>query len=86
MPKSKSIEEILDGWKKFARPKDGQRFQHYKGGLYEVVTTGFIENSELPCVVYRSLEKNIVWVRTAENFFESVNDNDNTVPRFKQLD
>ena len=86
MPKSKSIEEILDGWKKFTRPKDGQRFQHYKGGLYEVVTTGFIENSELPCVVYRSLEKNIVWVRTAENFFESVNDNNNTVPRFKQLD
>lgn len=86
MSKSKPIEEMLDSWKDFTRPVDGQRFQHYKGGLYEIVATGFIENSELPCVVYRSLKKNIVWVRTAENFLESVEENDVTKPRFKPLD
>lgn len=85
MPKSKPLDEILDNWKKFTRPQDGQRFQHYKGGVYEVVATGFIENSELPCVIYRSLEKNIVWVRTAENFLESIEDNGVTKPRFKPL-
>lgn len=85
MSKSKPLEEILDSWKEFARPKDGQRFLHYKGGTYEVVATGFIENTELPCVVYRSLEKNIVWVRTAENFFELVDDNGVEKPRFEEL-
>ncbi|HMI09156.1 MAG TPA: DUF1653 domain-containing protein [Candidatus Saccharimonadales bacterium] len=85
MPKSKPLEEILDNWKEFARPRNGQRFQHYKGGIYEVVATGFIENSELPCVVYRSLKKNIVWVRTAEDFLELIEDNGVTKPRFKPL-
>lgn len=85
MPKPKPLEEILDSWNKFTRPKDGQRFQHYKGGVYEVIATGFMENSELPCVVYRSLQKNIVWVRTAENFLESIEDNGVIKQRFKPL-
>jgi hypothetical protein len=85
MTKQKSIDEIEAEWNDFSRPKDGQIFQHYKGGKYEIVATGFLEDSETPCVIYRSLLKNIVWVRTAKNFLEDVEYNGVVTPRFKSL-
>ena len=72
MTKQKTIEEIQAGWKDFDRPNAGDRYRHYKGGEYEIVATGFLEDTEAPCVVYRSLKKDIVWVRTAKNFLETV--------------
>lgn len=86
MIKQKPLKEILAGWDDLDRPQDGQKFQHYKGGLYEIVATGFIEDSEAPCVVYRSLEKDIVWVRTAKDFLQSIEYDGVAQPRFKQLD
>ncbi|HVX58475.1 MAG TPA: DUF1653 domain-containing protein [Candidatus Saccharimonadales bacterium] len=85
MTKQKPIDEILAGWDGLERPKDGDKYQHYRGGTYEIVTTGFLEDTEAPCVVYRSLEKDIVWVRTAKNFLESVEHNGQTVPRFSKI-
>ncbi len=85
MTRLKSIREIEGGWDGMDRPKDGQIYQHYKGGKYEIVATGFLEDSEEPCVVYRSSEKNIVWVRTAKNYLESVEYGGATVPRFKVI-
>lgn len=85
MTKQKSLDEIEAGWGEFVRPKDGQIFQHYKGGRYEIVATGFLEDTEAPCVVYRSLEKNIVWVRTAKNFLEQIEYNGVKQPRFKPV-
>jgi hypothetical protein len=85
MTKQKSVDEIEAGWDDFNRPKHGQIFQHYKGGMYEIVATGFLEDSEAPCVVYRSLEKKIVWVRTAKNFLEVIEHNGESVPRFTQI-
>ena len=82
MSKQKSIEEIQKGWNDFVRPKNGQIFQHYKGGSYEIVATGFLEDTEAPCVVYRSYQKDIVWVRTAKNFLEEIEYNGKRVPRF----
>lgn len=84
MSKQKSIDEILAGWNAFERPKDGDKYTHYKGGNYEIVATGFLEDTETPCVAYRSFEKNIVWVRTAKNFLEAVEYNGQTVPRFSK--
>lgn len=83
MTKQKPIEEIQAGWNDFERPKDGATFQHYKGGKYEIVATGFIEGSVTPCVVYKSLESNTVWVRTAEDFLENVENHGEIVPRFR---
>jgi hypothetical protein len=85
MSKQKSIDEIKAGWNDFERPKDGQVFQHYKGGKYEIVATGFLEDTESPCVAYRSLEKDIVWVRTAKNFLEQIEHNGTLQPRFKSV-
>ena len=45
MTKQKSIDEIKSAWNDFDRPKNGQIFQHYKGGTYEVVATGFLEDT-----------------------------------------
>ena len=86
MTKQKPLTEILAGWDDFERPQDGQVFEHYKGGRYEIVATGFLEDSETPCVVYRSLEKHIVWVRTAKNFLESIEYNGETRARFRLAD
>lgn len=86
MTKQKPIEDILAGWNDFSRPQPGARYCHYKGGLYEIITTGFLEDTEAPCVVYRSIEKNIVWVRTAKNFFETIEYGDTSTQRFKPVD
>lgn len=85
MSKQKSIDKIKAGWNDFDRPENGQIFQHYKGGKYEIVATGFLEDSEVPCIIYRSLSKKIVWVRTAKNFLESVEYEGRNKPRFKKL-
>lgn len=82
MAKQKSLDAIKAGWDGFTRPLEGQVFQHYKGGKYEIVATGFFEDTEAPCVVYRSLEKNIVWVRTARNFLENIEHDGAIQPRF----
>lgn len=82
MTKHKLVEDILAGWDDFERPKNGQIFEHYKGGRYEIIATGFLEDAEAPCVVYRSLGKDIVWVRTAKNFLEQIEHNGHICQRF----
>ncbi len=48
---------------------DGVYYQHVKTGhIYQVITTGFIEANLTPCVVYRSISSNTVWVRPLEEF------------------
>lgn len=86
MTKQKSTEEIQTAWDDFMRPKDGELFQHYKGGKYEIVATGFLEDTESPCVVYRSVEKKMVWVRTAKNFLEDIEHGGVIQPRFKRVE
>jgi hypothetical protein len=85
MTKQKDLDIILMGWDDFVRPKNGQIFEHYKGGRYEIVATGFLEDTEAPCVVYRSLEKDIVWVRTAKNFLENIEYQGVKRPRFNPV-
>jgi hypothetical protein len=85
MTKQKSTAELEAEWSKFTRPQDGQKFRHYKGGEYEIVATGFLEDSETPCVIYRSLLKNTVWVRTANNFLEDVEFEGRDQPRFRAI-
>ena len=82
MNKQKSIDGILSAWDDFDRPEIGQIYRHYKGGLYEIVATGFLEDTEAPCVVYRSVIKRITWVRTAKNFLEEIEYEGAKQPRF----
>lgn len=85
MSKQKPIEEILAGWYGLERPKTGDIYKHYKGGRYQIVATGFLEDTEAPCVVYLSLKNDTVWVRTAKNFLENIEHDGKTMPRFSKL-
>lgn len=86
MSNPKPIAEILTQWDGYARPADGATYQHYKGGRYSIVATGFLEDSETPCVIYRSQADDTVWVRTAKNFLEDIEQEGQTIPRFKKVD
>jgi len=60
----------------------GQRWQHYKGGVYTVVAVGLYEATCDPCVVYAGND-GIVWVRSLFIWLETVSDD---TPRFSRLD
>ena len=61
-------------------------YQHYKGSKYEVIGEGTHTETEERVVVYKSLEKpHTIWIRPFEMFFEAVEVNGQTVPRFAKL-
>ncbi|WP_426111148.1 DUF1653 domain-containing protein [Massilia sp. PWRC2] len=62
-----------------------QRYRHYKGGLYELVSMATLEADMSPVVVYRAADGS-VWVRPAAVFFETVCVDGASVPRFAPLE
>lgn len=64
------------------------KYQHYKGHLYEVITTGRIEATLEEVVVYKALYTSpdfgaeAVWVRPVASFLETVTVDGKTLPRF----
>ena len=63
----------------------GQRYRHYKGGLYEFVCEATLEADLSPLVVYRAAN-GTVWVRPKAVFFEAVDVDGQSVPRFAPVD
>ena len=62
------------------------RYRHYKGGEYEVI--GVARHSETlePLVVYRPLyNASGFWVRPHRMFFESIDIDGRTQPRFARI-
>jgi hypothetical protein len=86
MDQHKTLDQLQASWSFFDRPKDGEEYVHYKGGHYQIVATGFLEASEVPCVIYKSLKNKSIWVRTAENFLETIEYNGQAVPRFSKIE
>lgn len=78
-----SLDDLELSWNKFDRPAVGDQYKHYKGRIYEIVETGFMEASEEPAVIYKSSENGSVWVRLAKEFFSKVND---STPRFSKIE
>ena len=68
----------------------GDRYFHYKNPnqFYSVISIGFIETTEEPCVVYRGeYGENIVWIRTAKDFLSKVKLQDGSkVDRFTKVE
>jgi hypothetical protein len=58
------------------------KYQHYKGGLYEVI--GLARHSETleELVIYRSLSDGKLWVRPKTIFLENVRVDGKQIPRF----
>lgn len=59
------------------------KYQHFKGGVYEVVDGAKDAESLAEIVVYRSCETGELWVRTKKNFYSEVRGG---VPRFKLVE
>lgn len=65
------------------------KYQHYKGGKYQII--GLAKHSETfeDMVVYEALYDNKlskIWVRPLASFLEEVEVDGKIVPRFKYLD
>ncbi len=55
--------------------------RHYKGGLYELVCEATLEADLTPMIVYRAQDGS-VWIRPEAVFFELVEIDGRSVPRF----
>lgn len=67
-------------------PKRGQRFRHYKGGLYRVVCRSVRESDLAQLVTYQNEADGYVWTRTLEEFTSSVKTDSGEVPRFERVE
>jgi len=62
------------------------RYKHFKGGEYDAICVGYSsERRNEKFVVYRSIEKEIVWIRPYDMFFEHVEREGYKGPRFTYL-
>lgn len=53
-------------------PQAGERYEHFKGGLYEVVCTAVEESVGTKLVIYRSLADGRTWARPLLSFWQQV--------------
>jgi len=58
-------------------PKPEEVYQHYKGGLYTVISMATDSRDDSPVVVYRSVLFGSVHVRPLSEWFEEVETKDN---------
>jgi hypothetical protein len=61
------------------------KYRHYKGGIYEIVCEAKLESDpSVIMMVYKS-EDDSVWTRPRNVFFECVQHEGKTVPRFAPI-
>lgn len=68
--------------------KPGERYQHFKGGMYEIVCQAIQESDMSPVVVYRPMsgDTHTVWTRPMSVFFEMVQQGERMTKRFTKVD
>lgn len=63
------------------------RFEHYKGGIYEVLMVATHTETLEPLAIYRAVDKpERIWARPLSMFREWVDWKGGRVPRFRKLD
>ena len=60
-------------------------YQHYKGGIYELIGPATLESDLTPMIVYRAPDGSL-WVRPAAVFHELVEVEGVWVPRFAAIE
>ena len=60
------------------------RYQHFKGGLYEVLFCATAEATRERVVVYRAADGS-AWTRPVANWNEQVEQDGRRVPRFRKM-
>jgi len=53
-------------------PEPGQKYRHYKGGLYEVISMATHSETSEPLVVYKSVLFGSVYARPLSMWFEKI--------------
>ena len=61
------------------------RYQHYKGGIYELVCEATLESDLSTMIVYRAANGSI-WCRPRAVFFEMIEVDGRQVQRFRPID
>lgn len=62
------------------------RYRHYKGGIYEIVCEAKLESApSVIMMIYRSHDGS-TWARPKDVFFEMVQVDGKTVPRFAPIE
>jgi len=74
-------------------PKPGEKYQHYKGGQYEVICMCNHTDTNEPLVVYRSISFGSQYARPFSEWFNEVHTSNNKVGahtisqiRFKKIE
>ncbi len=84
MPKSSAeeINSVIEQTKK--QIPIGSTWQHYRGGLYKVISIGILEATLEPCVIYESINTPIggPWIRTTSAWSEIIEKDGINKPRF----
>jgi hypothetical protein len=63
-------------------PMPGERWKHYKGGVYEIVTLANHSETKEPLVIYRSIPFGSVYARPLSMWHEPCRINDQETNRF----
>ena len=62
-------------------------YRHYKGNEYEVIGEATHTETEERLIIYKALyEPFAIWARPYDMFFETVEINGESIPRFEKLD
>ena len=74
--------------KSFERyPEIGKQYNHYKGGVYEVISMATHSETSEVLVIYKSVLFGSVYARPLDMWFDEVeNQNGNLTPRFELRD
>ncbi|MCB9963991.1 MAG: DUF1653 domain-containing protein [Rhodospirillales bacterium] len=65
----------------------GQKYRHYKGNTYNVIGMGKHTETLEEFVIYQdSREKEKIWIRPKAMFFETVEMDGKTIPRFEEIE
>ena len=63
----------IKGTKFVVYPEIGKRYQHYKGGIYEVITLANHSETQEPMVIYKSILFGSVYARPLSMWNDKVN-------------
>ncbi len=64
-------------------PKEGEVWQHYKGGQYIIVCIALREEDKESLVVYKSINGNLTWVRPLVEFIGAVKSEEGCILDFR---
>ncbi len=62
------------------------KYRHYKGGIYEIVCEAKLESDPAVIMIVYKNEAGTIWTRPKSVFFEQVDCDGKTVPRFAPID